>query len=692
MKTLLMVVFVLLFTLPAPAQDAEEKKEEGQDYYVEVEDEAIDSNAGLTPTKLPVSLLETPASVGVVTGNLLQTQAASYLGDALLNISGVNVQSGFGTFDFFLIRGLDSLSNSLVLTDGAAEPEVTFYQIYNIDRVEVLKGPGAFLYGGNPLSGTVHLVRKQPLFRNGFDIQNSYGSFQSYRGTVDLNIANQKQDLAFRVNGLWETSNNFRDAKDNDLVAVNPAFTWRIDNRSFFNVNFEYVQSEYKPDAGLPIINNSLPDIPRERSYQTPFDISRQDVYRTRFDYEIRMNDKLTLRNKFYYTDLDWRSNGTLFAATVPAGPSETYIIRTQPRLNDRQKLTGNQFEAIYSLTTGNLKHKLLTGFEVSQLSDVFTLDVAFLPPIGVFQPVETATPNAPLIPGLSQKGDARSIVAAPYFVDQISLNEQMDIFVGGRVDFLDYEDTATSTTRDETQFSPLVGFVFSPQENFSLYVNGGRGFAAPSTLVSGERKPEEITQFEAGAKQVWMDGRLKTSVAVYHLDKENIAIPDDNGITQQAGNIRSRGVEFELAGSPSRNWETYVTYAFNDAELTSFKELIFTGQVPPFVILDRTGNDPAFAPHHIFNVWVLHDFSDRIRAGGGPRIVGSQFIAEDNVYSIDSYATLDAYFACSFDNWRVSLNFKNLTDTAYETRGFGSTSVIPADPFAVYVGVDFKL
>lgn len=696
MKKFAILLLILTVALPLIAQDQEAEQTEDEktpDYYVVVEDEAPEANSTLTPTKLPVSLLKTPVSVGVVNNSLFETQAATYLGDALRNISGINVQSGFGTFDLFFIRGLDSLSNGLVLTDGAAEPETTYYQLYNVDRVEVLKGPGAFLYGGNPLSGTVHLVRKQPLFENGLTIENSYGSFESYRGTIDWNVASTEKDIAFRMNGLWENANNYRDDKENHLFAFNPAFTWRINDGSHLNVNFEYVTNEFEPDAGLPIIQNQVANVDRTRSYQAPFDTSEQDIFRARFDYERRLSDSITLRNKFYYTDLDWVSDGTLFGGSVPAGPSDFFLIRTQLQLDDRQQLVGNQFEAVFALQTGGVEHKLLTGFEISRLGDVFTLDVGLLPVISVTNPFETATPNPPAIPGLSQKGDARSMIAAPYFVDQISLTSKLDLFVGGRFDVLDYQDEVTSTSRNEKEFSPLIGVTYAARQDLSVYFNAGRGFAPPSTLIAGERRPEEVTQIEGGLKKMWMNGKIRSAFAVYHLDKENIAIPDDNGITQQAGDLRSRGFEFELAGRPAERWETYFSYAFNDTELTSFKELIVVSQFPPaFVVFDRSGNKAAFAPDHILNLWVLHDVTDRIKIGAGPRYVSSQFIAEDNAFEIDGYLTLDAYAAYQRENWRIRVNLKNLTDTDYLTRGFGSTSVIPADPIAVSFGVDFRL
>ena len=134
----------------------------------------------------------------------------------------------------------------------------------------------------------------------------------------------------------------------------------------------------------------------------------------------------------------------------------------------------------------------------------------------------------------------------------------------------------------------------------------------------------------------------------------------------------------------------TFVSYAYNDSELTNFAELLFTPIGP--IRFDRSGNTPAFAPHHILNVWLMKEFPRGFGIGGGPRYVSDQFIAEDNAFAIDGYLTFDASVFCDWNQWRFSVNFKNITDKKYETRGFGNSSVIPADPFSIYGGIQFKL
>jgi outer membrane receptor protein involved in Fe transport len=206
-----------------------------------------------------------------------------------------------------------------------------------------------------------------------------------------------------------------------------------------------------------------------------------------------------------------------------------------------------------------------------------------------------------------------------------------------------------------------------------------------------GDLVPEESRQFEAGIKKSLNEGKILLTAAVYHLQKDNIAIPDDTGLTRQTGSQRSRGIEFDLAGEVGSMIYAFGSYAFTDAKLTEFRELIDPsfGQLPP-ILVDRSGNRPAFAPKHTFNLWLIKEFNSRLSLGGGTRFISGQFIAADNQYEIDHSLTFNAGLAYRLEDWRLSLNLKNLTGTKYETRGFGSTSVLPADPFAIYLGVDF--
>jgi len=654
--------------------------------------------ANTIAAKLPMAVRQTPASVSVVSNALFENQDAIVLGDALKNVSGVNPQTGFGAFDYFVIRGFESLTNGLVLTDGAAEPEATFYNLYNIERVEVLKGPGAFLYGGNPLSGTVNLVRKQPVFKNFLRAGGSYGHFNSYRSTLDFGLANANSNFALRFNALWQGSENYRADKNNDNLSLNPALTWRLNGKTSLTANFEYVKSHYKPDTGLPLLNNQIPNVPRTQSYQSPVDISDQKVARARLDFETRLSERFTLRNKFYHTDLKWQSHGTLLFGAFPS-PFGNVVARSLTALDDRQKLAGNQIEAVLNFGAGALQHQILAGFEASRLGDEFTLSVAELPFITLDKPVETASNITPF-PFMIN--DARSVTLAPYVLTRLSLTKNFQTVLGGRFDAIDYEDSRqlaglqglfpSPTQREYKKFSPMAGVVYSPTPSFSLYTNAGQAFGPPSSQALGELEAEETTQFELGAKTQCLNGRLNANLAVYHLEKNNLLIPDSRGLSFLTGEQRSRGIEIDIAAQLARNWQGFITYAFTEAELTDFSEDILTSPVGPVIRLDRSGNTPAFAPKHILNVWTHKELGNRFGIGGGGRYLSRQFIDEDNAFKIDDIFLLDAMLYYNIGSWRWSVNFKNLTDTEYETRGFGSGSVIPGNPFSVFGGIEFRL
>ncbi len=642
-------------------------------------------------SKVAAPLQELPASLSVVSHPLFKSQDAVILSDALRNVSGINIQSNFAVHDFFLIRGFDSLSTGLVLTDGAPEPEATFYNLYNIEQVEVLKGPSAFLYGGNPLSGVVNLTRKEPQFNTFFQGSGTIGAFGTFRGQADLNLGSSDGPLAFRLNVMGQDVDGYRD-RANHQVAVNPALTWKPNERDRVTVNFEFVTNQFTPDAGLPLLGNQIPNVSRESDYGSPFDISDQNIYRFRFDWSHQVSDSIQIRNKFYYTDLDWESDGTLLSGVFPDQTGALQVQRFLNLLDDRQRLVGNQFEVLFRFNTGAVRHDLLTGFEASRLADKFSLDVAFLPTEDLFNPVETAQEPFFFLPGQSQIGDSRALVFAPYFVDQVHLTEKLRLFVGGRLDTVDFEDAPSASRRRDTRFSPMVGFLVAPKTDLSIYVNAGKAFAPPSSLVVGDRQPEESRQYEVGLKKRFGD-RLQATLALYQLERDNIAIPDQTGVTRRQGDERSRGIEVELAAQHTPFWHTFVNYAYNDTDLRRFSEIGLVDFFPPtFGVIDRSGNVAPFAPKHIFSVWTNKEFPIGFGIGGGARYLSGQFIAPDNAFQIDGHLTFDAVVSWRVENWRISLNLKNLTDRHFETRGFGATSVIPATTFGAYGTIQFTM
>ena len=658
-----------------------------------VEGDGPPAQSASSATRIAAPLEALPVSISVVSPALMQSQAARTLPDALRNVPGVHPTTGFGVFDYFTIRGFDSLSSSLILTDGAAEPQPAAYSLYNVERVEVLRGPGSYLYGGHPLSGTVNLVRKQPSAGRFADVRVSAGSFATVDTQLDANYAPAAGRSAYRLNALYGRADNYRDDKGSHVFAVNPTATWQLGERTPLSVSLEYVDNFFKPDVGLPIVGGVVPEVPRTRSYQSPFDRSQQGLLRARVDFETRLGSKGTLRDKLYFTAADLDTDATLLNGAFPGFAGDFAIARSIVLLHDHQRLFGNQLEASWSFGTGYARHVLLAGFEASSLTDDYTSDTALLPATPLFENAAAATPPFASIPGKRLAADSRALVFAPYVSDRIAFGDRLVLLAAGRFDALDYRDQETLEHRREGQWSPMFGLRLSPWRRLSLYANFAKAFAPPPSLVVGERQPERTTQYEAGTKTRLLGGRALLTAAVFQIEKKNVAIPDASGVTRQQGRQRSRGLELELQAELRPGWNVFAAYALTDAKLTEFRELVTLAAGTRFFgIADRSGNRLPFAPRNLFNVWTERASKGGFAVAAGGRYTCTQFIAADNAFKIHDHWVFDAGLRYKTRGATLRLNLQNLASQKYETRGFGHTAVVPANPFALSLAVQLSL
>lgn len=682
-------------------------EKEEDDRYVVHDEVFVDEEAPEIPgsstiaAKLPLALAETPISVDEITAERIEQRGSFVLGDALKSAAGINVQSGNGIFDVFTIRGLDSSANGLILTDGAPEPQTAFYQLYNVERVEVLRGPASFLYGGFSMGGAVNLVRKQPTDGNFVRLGLRGGSFQTFQGTVDANYLSEDGSWGARVNAQWLESDLYRDNVPMENFAVNPAFLFRVSERTTVHVNLEAIDTDAVPDAGIPLFFDgqgfSVPNVRRRESYNAPFSTSEQEVGRLQIDVETRFSENFRLRNKTFFRRLDWLSNSTILNGILPnPADGSLAVSRSQLVLDDEQTFVGNQIEALWRIKSGRVSHNLIFGLELAELADEFTFDVGFLPDIALFNPVETATEPLFIIPGQSFGADTTATVIAPYVVDQIRFSDKFQLTLGLRFDDIDFEDKVFGIKRDDSEASPMAGFVYSPSERVSIYANAGSAFSPPSTFAAGagNREPEESEQLELGLRTSSADGRLNASVAVYQLDRTNVAIPDQTGLPRQTGEQRSEGVELELSAELLPGLDLRFAYTYTDAELVEFTEQIFvfdpaTFQVVP-VTVDRSGNAVPWAPENIVQLWLSKGFDGGFGIAGGGRYIDEQWIAADNAFAVDDHVLVDAVLWYGQNDWRLQLNLDNLTDEETFTRVFNSSSVVPAAGFEASLGLRF--
>lgn len=671
-------------------------------------------------SKMALSIHKTPASIGVVSSTLLKEQNATILSDALKNISGINVQSNVGTHDYYLIRGFESTNTGLILSDGTMVPDLSmfkiygfgFYDLYNVDQVEVLKGPASFLYGANTLSGAVNLVRKSPIPRNFVNMAFNKGKYNTQRGTVDAGVISEKGNIFFRLNGLLQYNEQYRKNKYNKGYAFNPAITWNIDSNTFLNLNFEYISNNSIPDVGLPLYRPSpkweLPDIVLDKSFQTPLDYAKQEIFRVHLKYEKETRRALTVRSKFYFNQSKGKTDLTIPHFPYMNSFGVWMVGRHMYMFNETQKVLGSQNEALVTFTTGSFKHKLLFGFESSYLYNNSVRALSKIPETTLFNHSEMVDNYNDVLKLKEIRSDAETFLLAPYIINHISFSEKLQLLYGGRYDIINYKVDRRNAPFDyfsmvltsvpkpfaETyqKFSPMVGLIVQESENLWFYANFGNSFTQGVRITD---EPIVSSQYEAGYKYKSKDGKIRNSLAIYSLLKENIAIPLQGPLQGNkhsfSGSQRSRGLEFEIASQPYENWYMFFTYAFTLADLIKYNALYLDENMET-KLGDFTDNTPAFVPAHLLSIWSTYKLPIGLGFGGGIKYVGKQYLYVDNTYEISGYFSYDATVFFESEKWSCRLNIKNLSDTLYFTRGFGPYSITPNKNSTVLVSVNFSI
>lgn len=662
---------------------------------VEVESTTSDETISLGAIGRDIDLKSIPLSVTVVSSRTLRDAGARQLSDGLTGASSVNVISGFGIFDLFSIRGFDSLSNGLVMIDGVREPESTFLPAYNIERLEILKGPSGFAAGPDAAASTVNVLRKLPLGRDFAAAGARFGSFDSFDVDADLGLANENASLAVRLPVFLRGSDGYRN-RENSQWGLNPGLRVARPSGLIAVANYERLRSEFIPDVGLPLVNGAVPKVSRENNYQTPFDFSNQDVDRVRLRIEKKISDGSIMKNLTYFTRLRWKSDGTLFVGSFvdPRVPG-AMTARTMTLLVDDQQLAGNRLWLETQRQTGSSTHRITAGVEVYQLADEYSLDVALLPTIGIDRPIETATKPFFLLPGFSVRADATNRVASAFAFDEASLGSRVQALVGARVDAFDFTEKAFGINKSWRRISPFVGASLELTGSTRAFAGFSAGFSPASTLALGSREPEGTRQVEGGLRVASKSGGVRATITGFELERNDITIPDGSGLPRPTGDQRSRGFEVETSIEGSRAGAS-IAYSFTDGVLSRFRETGTVGFDPQTFqpiqgVLDRSGNASPFAPKHLFSARLRLDLGRGFLATAAFRANSEQFIAEDNGFAIPSAQFLDAALSYRRGSVRVSIIGDNVLGEETLTRGYGSYSVLPVPPRRLSVRLDLR-
>lgn len=650
-----------------------------------------DTRRTTTATKTETPLRDVPQAVTVVPRAVIEDQAMQSLADVVRFVPGVTMGQGEGNRDQPVFRGIGSTGDFFV--DGIRDDVPYYRDLYNIERVEVLKGSNAMIFGRGGSGGVLNRVTRQAQWEDIGEATLRLGSWKERRATADVGRA-LSDSIAVRVAGVYERSDSYRDYYELERYGVNPTLAWRAGERTLVRLGYEHFRDERTADRGVPSFGGRPVDVDPSTFFGNP-DLSntwaKVDALDGVVEHDFGNGLKLTNHAR-------WAKYGKFYQNVYPGAVDASGTMVAIAAYNHRTDRTNffNQTDLRYRVTTGSVTHELLFGAEFGrQTTDNLrnSGDFAGFPGGSLSVPIASPVTFAP-VPFTRKASDAdnRSTanVAALYLQDQIELSSQWRAIAGVRFDRFsveldDHRDGSRLSNTDHL-VSPRAGLIYKPVETLSIYASYTVAYQPRSgdqlgslTATNRSLDPEEFRNVEFGAK--WdLSPHLSATAAIYRLERTNVAVTDPGDPTRSllVDGQHAQGVELTLAGRLARNWHVIGGYAYQDGEYDSTQSASI-----------RAGNRIAQLPRHTLSLWNRYDFDAKWGAGLGVVASSALYAGADNTVTLPGFARVDAavYYELTPD-LRVQLNIENLFDRRYFASAHSNNNIMPGSPRALRVSL----
>jgi catecholate siderophore receptor len=646
--------------------------------------------AASAASKLEGPLRDLPQSISVVGRAVIADQSMRSMADVVRYIPGVGMAQGEGHRDAPVIRGNASTADFFV--DGMRDDGQYLRDLYNVERIEALKGANAMTFGRGGGGGVLNRVTKMASWTPTRELTLSGGSYDHRRGAGDVG-GTLGSRAALRLNGVLEQSALFRDATRLERVGLNPSAALALGDRTMLRGDIERFDDRRTVDRGIP----SFAGAPSVTSIRTFFgdpgaSQSSARVLAGNVSAEHQTAGGVTLRGKLRSVRYDKRYQNVYPGAVDSSGSRVTLLGYSSDILRDNL-LT--QAEAAGSVTSGNVRHGLLAGVELGvqgtnnfRRTGYFGGGTATSASVDFTQP----TVSAPVeFRQSATDADNRVVahVAGAYVQDQLRFGAHVQAVAGLRIDrfaldFRNHRD-APSFARTDRAVSPRVGLVVKPAEPLSVYAaysvshlpSAGDQFSSLSATTS-TLEPERFTNREVGLK--WdASESLGLTVAAYRLDRTNTSAPDplDSKRLVQTGRQRSSGIELGVSGAVTPRWQVQGGLAAQRAEIVERTSAAAAGARVPLV------------PRGSASLWNRVQLTPAVGAGLGVIHQGSSFAAIDNTVTLPGYTRADAaFFATIGRGLRGQVNVENLFGTRYFASAQGNNNILPGAPRLVRVSL----
>jgi catecholate siderophore receptor len=650
-------------------------------------------------TRTPTDLKDVPQAVSIVTEEQIDDQALRSIGDLLRYVPGALVSQGEGHRDQIILRGNSSSADFFV--DGLRD-DVQYYRgLYNLERVEILKGPNAMIFGRGGGGGIVNRVTKRPGARSFARADLSADSEGAWFADADLNRP-LGGGVSVRLNAAYEALRNFRDSYGGRRIGLNPTLAWASE-RTRIDLGYEFDDDRRVVDRGVPSARaGTLGDpAPPLAGYRDAF-FGVPGLNRTTFrahvlkaEVEHRFTDSLTLTARALYGDYDkYYRNAMAQTPVTLVGGIPSVGIEAYEDGTKRRNLIG-QADLVWRVRTGPLRHVLLAGIEASgQATRVEHVNGFFDSGVATvsggrrtFVPLARwiVVPPVTFRTGAGYRRVASDAdVLAFYVQDQVSIGDHVDLIAGLRRDrfALDLTDLAAGARyrRADSLWSPRLGLVVKPSGGLSLYASYSRSFLPQSGDQFGSLdpslqalEPEGFENIELGVKWSVRPG-LDLNAAAYRLDRTNTRATDPaDPRTVLTGAQRSKGVEVGLTGQVLANLRVSAGYAYTDAEISRT-----TAAAP-------AGRKVALVPRHQASLWARYDVTPRLGAGLGLYRQSKSFTSISNTAILPAFTRVDAAAYLKLTRAvEAQLNVENLLGTRYFASAFNDNNIMPGAPTTV--------
>lgn len=670
--------------MPATAPDTAEERP------VDIVVTGVKEAGGYVPqdtglAKVPAPLRDIPQSIAVIPAEVLLDQRALSVQDALKNVPGVGFSSGDGQRDQVTIRGFTAIADQYV--DGFRDDGLYFRDLSNVERIEVIKGPAAVLYGRGSSGGLINRVTRKP-DRDVTSATFSAGSYDNLRGELDIGRLDPDSGIGVRLTGAYQDSDSFRAQGRVRRTAIAPSFALGRGQDTSILVQADYLNDLRVNDFGIPAVNGRPVAVDPSTYYGAAnardADAVRSTVLSQSVTLLHRFSDDLSFRNGFRHYRYQLQRRNTLPSLVNAAAGTVTL---THGGIDRDEDGWSNQSELTQVVRVGGMKHMLLYGLEISrQIKDARTIASRTVATTSLLAPVNPVVDNARFT-ALSASQLNRFDTVGVYVQDMADFGHGVKALVGLRYD--DYRQRTEQRlpgqqplARTDRNWSPRAGLVFQPDAAQSYYASWSRSFQ-PSAEAFGlaannaDIAPEETTNREIGAKYTLFGGRLGLQAAAFILKRTGIKGTDPSTNTLlPIGTQRTRGIELSGQLDLASGLRAMAGYAYLDAAIVA--------SATPALI----GTGATLTPEHQANLFVTKAFGDRFGFGAGGNYVGDRWADPANTTILPHYVTVDALAWAQVGAVRLQVNAYNVFDRRYIVSGHGSSALLnmPGAPRNVLV------